>query len=172
MGKEVNHVTFRNSNLFCHNCGKSQDLKMPVSITVMVENIDSFSAAHKDCEKTWVQPEADLNTSIEDRMRWWMEHGERGSSSLFLFATIGRIYDRSIADHVKHNSQHPCDPDDFRRCYLLLKALPEWKSQLYRAKRGSVHWNSLIEHWDELTEMFERQDPKMYERMQQLTNNQ
>ena len=72
---------------------------------------------------------------------------------------------------------HPHDPDDFRRCYLLLKAVPEWKKDLHKLKGLSPAWSNLVDHWNELTEMFERNEREdwknhkkigMYELMQKL----
>jgi hypothetical protein len=66
---------------------------------------------------------------------------------------------------------HPYDPDDFSRCYKLLEAVPEWKSQINKLKRLSPEWNNLVENWSELTDMFEKKDVRMYEFMGKITKN-
>jgi hypothetical protein len=51
----------------------------------------------------------------------------------------------------------PADPDDFRRCYLLIKAVPQWKERLVELKSLSETWSKLVDNWDKLTEMLEEQ---------------
>jgi len=75
---------------------------------------------------------------------------------------------------------YPHDPDDFGRCYRLLKLIPEWRPRLGEmAAEGSV-WEALAGAWDELTEHYEREHaaaggrrwgwsaPLLYERMKAL----
>lgn len=52
---------------------------------------------------------------------------------------------------------HPHDPDDFRRCYMLLFMVPEWKELLHEIKGESDVWEKLIDNWDQLTTMLEEQ---------------
>jgi hypothetical protein len=57
---------------------------------------------------------------------------------------------------------------------MLLKAIPEWKDDLYKLKDLSKEWNNLVENWDVLTDMLEeqlssKQNNGMYELMEKLT---
>lgn len=74
----------------------------------------------------------------------------------------------------------PHDPDDFGRCYRLLKAIPEWRPRLHEVAERFPKWAPLIAAWDELTALYEEEvangkprrlcsrAPKLYERMRQL----
>lgn len=75
----------------------------------------------------------------------------------------------------------PSDPSDFGRCYRLLKLIPEWRPRLSEVAARYRQWTALIEHWDELTAMYEdelengpknkfgsRMAPRTYDRMKVL----
>lgn len=112
----------------------------------------TFMKIHKDCPKTWQQPIVDQRLTEKQKAEWWLEHGERGISSKTIFQTIDG---RKILEY--HKGCHPSDPDDFRRCYLLLKTIPEWKEKLYMMKEVSPVWEKLVENWDRLSELLEGQ---------------
>lgn len=62
----------------------------------------------------------------------------------------------------------PSDPADFRRCYKLLQAVPQWKARLNELKTISPVWEKLVDNWDKLTEMYEqneKEDWKNYEKI-------
>jgi hypothetical protein len=74
----------------------------------------------------------------------------------------------------------PYDPDDFGRCYRLLKLFPSWRAELPKVADVCPKWKPYVEAWDELTAMFEAagwhdetKKPKgdggrMYNRMKEL----
>ena len=164
--KQSSHCTIRNSNLFCTHCGQYQVIPLPIAIPMYTAMSDAFCKIHKDCKKVWSQPEADLTKSVSERMGWWWREGERGMSSESIYQHIGLRNTGGITNH-------PCDPDDFRRCYMLLKAIPEWKTKLYVMGSVSQQWKNLITNWDKLTEMLEEQmvtkkDNGMYDLMQTI----
>jgi hypothetical protein len=73
--------------------------------------------------------------------------------------------------HNGARKNYPSDPDDFKRCHKLLKAIPEWRSVLYKAKSLSPEWSRLIDEWDKLEVLFEdlvktHKDNGMYDLMQ------
>jgi hypothetical protein len=158
-------TTIRNKNLFCLNCGAEQIIPYPIVISMFGAMVKEFEKEHKNCPKIWKEPEADQSQSINEKALWWLQNGERGmSSEAMCFHLMGRTKER-------HN---PCDPDDFRRCHLLLKAVPEWNHKHYRnkLKKLSPEWSKLVEKWDKLTEMLEElmknhKPNGMYELMQE-----
>ncbi len=167
MKSKVEHTIIRNQKLFCQNCGGEQIVPYPIVIPMFGAMVTAFNKMHKNCPKTWKEPEADLSQSIEQRANWWLTYGEHGLSSMAMFRTF-------------HDSpaqiNHPSDPDDFRRCYLLLKAIPEWKAELSKVAKLSIPWHNLVMKWDELTKMLEEQfqthKPNgMYELMQKCIEN-
>lgn len=172
MGK-VNHTTIRNEKLFCLNCGGQHHINLPIAVTELNKKIKAFNQLHHDCDKTWTEPNADQTLSVKDRANWWIVNGETGLSSKTIYATCMGIKGVPI--------NYPHDPADFSRCYKLLKAIPEWKSVKYMnlLSRISPVWESLVENWDKLTEMYEqnvREEWKnydkigMYELMQDIIN--
>lgn len=94
----------------------------------------------------------------------WIAGCDTGISSKTIFFTLtGRPYLGEFRPDVPH------DPDDFGRCYRLLKKIPEWRSRLPEVAQKYPEWSGLVDHWDELTEMFERENwHPMYEKMQEL----
>lgn len=142
---------------------------MPV--TVISAKTKAFEMLHKDCPKTWVEPEADMNESVNERAWWWWNNGERGMSS----EAMWRCFMNGVNSHSP--AAHPSDPDDFGRCYRLLKVVPEWKNELHKLKALSPVWDRLIDNWHNLNEMFEQNEREnwvnykeigMYEFMQEI----
>lgn len=67
----------------------------------------------------------------------------------------------------------PHDPDDFGRCYRLLKLMPTWRGRLREVSTKYKKWSGLVEHWDELTALYEEElpagmAPKLYARIKEL----
>lgn len=67
----------------------------------------------------------------------------------------------------------PHDPDDFGRCYRLLKLIPNGVQRLGEVAKRFPEWTGLVQNWAELTELYEEElptgeAPKLYRRIQQL----
>jgi hypothetical protein len=176
MKKNEPHTGIRNGKLFCFNCGTSYDLgATPQPVTIASAIMKQFEKDHKDCPKTWEEPIAepdDLDSlqAIAKNAQWWLANGERGISSETMFSYLNRQELR-----IGKNESHPHDPSDFRRCYLLLKAVPQWRKPAYlnKMKPVSKEWSALIDNWDKLEVMLEEQMKTnkangMYEFMQSL----
>jgi hypothetical protein len=144
----MEHTIIRNGKLFCLHCGGEFELKTPVQIKEMEKKINAFNLLHKYCEKTWIEPKADQNKNMEERAYWWLSNGETGLSSKTMW--------RFFMNQPTFGNDHPHDPDDFKRCYKLLKAIPEWKNELHKLKSISKAWNNLVDNWDKLTTMYEQ----------------
>lgn len=149
--KTKGHTGIRNEELFCFNCGASQKLPMPIPVNLASEWMMGFAKVHKDCEKTWTEPVAQTNEKTErENMNWWQKFGEQGISSKTMFKYLGGV------DITGRYECHPSDPDDFKRCYKLLQAVPQFKAKLYLMKGVSAVWSNLVDNWDKLTEMYEQ----------------
>lgn len=48
---------------------------------------------------------------------------------------------------------YPHDPDDFGRCYRLLKAVPEWRERIGEMARYPI-WRGLVKQWDRLEALY------------------
>jgi hypothetical protein len=161
------HTIIRNENLFCTHCGGEKVLVYPISISDMTKEIETFNEVHGSCKLRWGQPFPDKSLSVRAKEDFWLKHGEHGSSSMTIFENLAQ---RAMP---KYHQNHPLDPDDFRRCYLLLNTIPEWKTRLPELKTLSPVWSKLVDNWDKLTEMLEEQMKTgkangMYEFMQSL----
>lgn len=157
----------RNSKFFCPKCGGEEAVKTPIELTEFAKKGKAFVKKHAKCEQTWKPREVLPGKSIEERMDYWLKSGERGVSSETMFE---RLSGRGLGLGYKC---HPLDPNDFRRCYLLLKLIPEWKYNLDRLRDLGFEWAQLVNNWDKLTEMLEEQlstkKPNgMYEFMKEL----
>lgn len=172
--KKQSHTGFRNECLFCFNCGGSYKMNYPQPVSMASALMKQFDKDHANCEKTWVEPAADINGKTEhENANWWLINGEQGTSSKTMFKYLGNT------DITKGYECHPYDPDDFKRCYKLLQAVPQWKSELHKMKSVSTAWSNLVDNWDKLTEMYEQNEKEewknykkigMYEFMQTLIN--
>lgn len=165
---KTEHVVFRNQELFCSNCGRSQAIPFPMEIPVFSAMTTAFTKSHSKCEKIWQEPTVDQGKPEILKAHWWMANGERGISSEAMWHAI-----MGIPNHSKWGNCPPSDPDDFRRCYLLLQTIPEWKEKLDLLRPLSKTWSNLVDNWDKLTEMLEEQLKTrkvngMYDLMKQL----
>ncbi len=139
---------FRNGQLFCFNCGRSYEMTFPQPIDMASAMMTQFMKTHKNCEPTWTEPIVEETLNIEERKEWWLTEGERGMSSEAMFEKLSGM-------RLKGYKNHPCDPDDFKRCYKLLQVIPEWKNELHQLKSLSPVWEKLVDNWDKLTEYYE-----------------
>ena len=166
MAKKQAHTTFRNGNLFCTHCGRELAVPYPIEIPIFAAMATAFDKSHKNCVKTWTAPVVNPEASVEDRLAFWFNHGERGSSSETIFYRLAK---RSNSHY-----SHPYDPSDFRRCHGLLMMVPELRSNLHKLSDISPAWEALVKNWDKLTTMLEEQlatgkDNGMYDLMCSLT---
>lgn len=166
--RNTDHVIIRNQDLFCSHCGKSQAVPYPIEPFMFQAMGEAFTKQHSSCEKTWQQPVAPPEHSVTQRAHFWWTQGERGMSSETIYAVM-------TSEGIPVRRSHPYDPDDFRRCYLLLKQIPEWRQRMAEMRPVSKAWSNLVDHWDELTAMLEemmagKKSSAMYDLMQTLIN--
>lgn len=76
----------------------------------------------------------------------WLAEGETGLSSECMAAVALGAKPRS--------TYHPLDPADLNRCLKLVKAAPVVKRHFPKIRALSKQWRAVIDHWDELSEMF------------------
>jgi hypothetical protein len=111
--------------------------------------------------------------STQQRATEWIVGRDTGTSSKTIW---------SVMQMVKPDyASPPSDPDDFGRCYRLLKLIPEWRESLSLVSKAYPEWTALVDNWDELTALYEdelangprnkhgdRMASKTYDRMQVL----
>jgi len=91
----------------------------------------------------------------------WLVDGERGESSNALFTRLSGI--NAVMEHGDRTA-HPFDPADFRRCHLMLQAVPSLGRRLHEAKDLSPTWAALIGQWERLCKLFDEEAPDWRER--------
>lgn len=150
--KKQSHIGRRNGALFCFNCGGHFHLPVPMTIDDLKRKIKAFEVLHKDCPVSWSPPTVDQSLPEAEKAKWWMNgmNGERGISSEAMWSVM-------FAGYGKKDLPHPHDPDDLRRCYLLLQTVPEWKEKLHLMKSVSPVWEKLIDNWELFTTLLEDQ---------------
>jgi DNA-directed RNA polymerase subunit RPC12/RpoP len=110
------------------------------------------------------EPPANLKT--EEQAKWWLDHGEHGTSSKTIFYVLS-------GGSMPRWPSVPLDPDDFRRCRLLLAAVPAWRQELHKVAERFPEWGPLVREWNHLDALFDEEAssgtaPKMYRRMKKL----
>jgi hypothetical protein len=89
----------------------------------------------------------------------WMAVGEQGLSSLAIFWNV-------YGDHWESQEEAlpkecPYDPDDLRRCRLLLEQVPSVQERFARVMPNvSPTWARLVERWDELCATMDAEAPQ------------
>ena len=51
----------------------------------------------------------------------------------------------------------PLDPDDFGRCYRLLRKFPGWRQRMPEVSERFAEWGALIENFDALWDLYEEE---------------
>lgn len=52
--------------------------------------------------------------------------------------------------------EYPLTPDDFGRCYRLLKLFPEWVERMPEVTHHFPEWGPLAKDWGNLVELYEK----------------
>lgn len=111
---------------------------------------------------------------IEARVYWWKNRGEHGISSCTIFyAFTGAVLSPIVGRSLRQAADVPHDPDDFRRCRLLLDLFPEWRADLAPLVHTFPWYGPLVEHWDEMDRLWDEESPsgrcqKLYDLMKEL----
>lgn len=89
----------------------------------------------------------------ENAIRWLAE-GERGISSNAIFEVL-----TGYKATGRWGLGHPRDPDDFRRCELLLSAVPDLRDEMHNMVNVSPVWANLVRDWDKIKGMILEEAP-------------
>lgn len=97
-------------------------------------------------------------------------YDDMGMSSKTIYSVFQR--DKSCLDS---HPDIPYDPDDFGRCYRLLKKIKQGKELIEKVAKEYPMWTPFAREWDELTRLWEEESqrpektaPKLYKKMQEL----
>lgn len=150
-------------------------MALPATVKMFAAIAKQFDADHRNCEKTWAEPipTGQPEKTEHENAMWWAANGEHGTSSKTMFRYLSGNGGAMIPRGRYERDDHPYDPSDFRRCHLLLEAVPQWRAKLHHMKAVSTVWARLVDNWGKLTEMLKEQmitnrPNGMYELMQSL----
>lgn len=140
----------------CTRCGEGLTLgTLPVAVWVAATK--AFAGLHRNCQPgRWTEP-------VPQNPYEWIRGRDTGVSS----ATIWSVMVGPASPYRQY--QPPRDPDDFGRCYRLLKYFPAWLPRLGEVSQTYPQWKGLIDRWTDLTRLYEGQQfDEMYRLMQTL----
>jgi hypothetical protein len=119
-----------------------------------------------------------VTVTLPDGAAKWLDSGEQGLSSKSIFTKLSDL--NIMGDWSRWGLQTPSDPDDLRRCILLLDMVPEWRERIFEMSVISDKWAAAARHWAELDNLFNEEcpnwrsnkyawrAPKTYERMKEI----
>jgi hypothetical protein len=113
----------------------------------IAERLGAAIAVARDEEgaKKW---EADLGINFDGPD--WLLSGDTGISSKTIYSVLtGK---RSAGGR---DGDAPYDPDDFGRCYRLLKRYPHWVEQLPKVAEAWPIWREFVPRWKEMCALYE-----------------
>lgn len=174
--QEVTHIVLGGSGLepaglVCLHCGQSHKIAYPIDLVMMAGTIELFGRLHRDC-KPQPNPEAqareDAKALKPTTPHEWIMGPDTGMSSITIWTVLGGY---SFPDY-KHPAV-PLDPDDFGRCYRLVKRIAGWEARLPEVAEKYPEWKPLVENWAILCALYEEelptgQAPKLAALMQRL----
>lgn len=149
------------SRLVCLRCGEDYQPTYPIKFNLLGALIKGVEAEHGACDP---HPDGDmcvycdgrghvqracLDAKVMTPEEWWKSK-DTGLSSKTIWCVM--MQRRSALPDGKAHIPH--DPDDFGRCYRLMKRFPEWTANFHELTDYPA-WRPLVCHWDDLTKMYE-----------------
>lgn len=96
-----------------------------------------------------------MDQSVQKRLLQWLLNGETGMSSKEIVRAYHDLPPRWHLYGARRD--YPLDPADFRRCLLLLEAVPEIREQAFQRlaeEPAPSPWPALVARWDEIAAVF------------------
>lgn len=158
----------------CQKCSRDMALGwLPMPIDSVVKLLKGNRCAcgskkfHMNGSKKFHMNRAPKATENGDAMAW-LGNDDTGISSETIWSVMMGQQPRP-----RWYPGTPRDPSDFGRCYRLLQVMPEWRPRLREVAEKYHEWRPLVEHWDELSALYEEElprktAPKLYKRMKEL----
>lgn len=94
-----------------------------------------------------------MNKEISRKIGEWLISGQTGCSSTYM---AGIMLGADTETKSRWGASYPHDPSDFGRCLRLIEAVPEIKEHLHLMKECGEVWSKLVDNWDEMTRLYQR----------------
>ena len=96
----------------------------------------------------------------------WLASDDVGMSSKYMASVLAPT-------PWQQEFRYPHDPDDFGRCYRLLRAVPELRANSMRLAQCPAPWPQLHAEWLKLEALYEQElpanrAPKLYDEMKRI----
>src|SRR5438045_8940476 len=85
---KADHAVMVNNGVQCLHCGDMHKYPIPIAVTDMSNLLTSFADRHAKCKKTWTPPTIDIRYPLYERIKWWLDVGEHGSSAICIYNTM------------------------------------------------------------------------------------
>jgi hypothetical protein len=128
---------------YCERCGEGLSINLPQPLYIITAAMKAFAEHHGNC------PPGQYHAKPAQAPEEWATGRDTGTSSLTIYAAIKGKKGRDREFDI------PYDPDDFGRCYRLLKLFPNWRKELDKVIALCPRWKPFVEAWDELTALYE-----------------
>jgi len=128
---------------YCTRCGQGLTINPPQPIPIALACMEAFVKMHSEC---WPGKYIEKPPMTPGE---WAAGRDTGTSSFTIFAAITG----QPSPHGRFDVPH--DPQDFGRCYRLLKLFPQWRHGLFQTVAKCAAWKPFVDVWDELTSMYE-----------------
>ena len=129
----------------CERCGQGLEIGGPQPLPIAVAVMDAFVKMHQHCK------EGDFKEPDTKSPQDWLRGRDTGISSCTIYAVMMNTQTPKSCYDIPH------DPDDFGRCYRLLKLFPAWRERMPEVSQRFPAWIPFVREWDKLTEMYERE---------------
>lgn len=124
---------------------------IPRQVNRVIECVNLMIA---EFQKPFQQAEANCGLAA------WLASDEVGRSSKALAAFLSG--GKSTIEY------YPLDGGDFRRCVVMLRAVPELRSELHRVMTQGPYWTALLGHWTELEALVDTDQGELTARMTRI----
>lgn len=151
----------------CQACGHEWSPAFtPIDLSVLVRVMQRISKTCPACRKGPVLMGGRIYATPAGDYLAWIDNGDTGISSETIWSVCSGL-------PLPRIGAPPCDPADFGRCHRLLQVMPAWRPRLTAVADRFPAWVALVEVWDELTALYERDAPSgrcdaLYARLQAL----
>lgn len=166
--KKLEHIRIMPPGVFfCRKCGDKYEPARPIALTIWRAIINQYMIDHKKCRLNNDTGLAcsycfEFGHELEgchrlqydgDPVKWWNGPDCGGSSKTLCWVMMGKpeTPPGPIPPTV------PRDPDDFGRCYRLLKTFG-WRDRIGEMS-GVFGWKKTVEYWDAMEKLYEEELP-------------